>query len=91
MTPGDHYKFGQAVKRMVRAWGKRVADADPEDLAELLELHETVEDALTVAITGMRLRGYSWAMIARGLGTSRQYAHKRFGYVDHVLAGRVKV
>lgn len=75
---GDHTRFAGAVRRMVRAHGRRVADADPEDLAELLALREAVEAAIAAAVEGQRER-YSWAQIARGLGTTRQAAQMRYG------------
>ena len=75
---GDHTKYGQAVSRMVAAWGRRVADADPEDLAELLALRETVDAAIAAAVEGQRAR-YSWQQIGRGLGTTRQAAQMRYG------------
>lgn len=68
-----------AARRMVLALGRRCANADPVDLRELLDLHGVVEDALTVAVAGMRANGFSWSEIAEGLGTTRQAAHMRFG------------
>ena len=76
-------EYEPMVRRIIRAHGRRVANADPEDLAGLLSLHDTVEEALTIAITGQRRNGFSWADIGRGLGTTRQNAYQRYGKNDH--------
>lgn len=67
------------VRRIIAAHGRRVAAADPEDLAALAALHETIASALTVAVEGQRAAGFSWEQIGRGLGTTRQAAWQRFG------------
>lgn len=73
--------FAAMLGRMIRAYGRRVADADEVDLAQMLQLREDLEEAIAAAIEGQRLRGRSWAYIARGLGTSRQYAQRAYGPV----------
>ena len=72
-------EFAAMVRRMLRAQGRRVADADPEDLVELLELRDVIEEAIADAVAGQRVSGFSWAQIARGLGTTRQAAQMRYG------------
>ena len=67
------------MRRMIRAHGRRVADADPEDLAELAALRDELDAALVAAVEGQRERGASWAAIGRGLGITRQSAQSRFG------------
>lgn len=68
------------VRRIVRAHGRRVADGDPEDLAELVAMREVVESAIADAVIGMRANGgCSWSDVARGLGTTRQAAQMRYG------------
>lgn len=67
------------LARMVRAAGKRVADADEPELAQLLAIRDEWESAMVVAIRGMRSRGQSWSYIARALGTTRQAAQMRWG------------
>lgn len=68
------------VRRMVRAYGRRVADESEADLAEMLLLREEVEAAIAAAVRGQRQNhGQSWAYIARGLGTTRQGAQQRYG------------
>lgn len=85
----DHSEFQSFVRRVLRAYSRRVADADPEDLAELLVMRQTVDDAIGSAIAGMRERGVSWAAIATATGTTRQAAQQRYGVkVALTLDGR---
>ena len=68
------------MRRMLRAHGRRVGDADPEDdrLVELAaQLHELGQVA--VAVQGQRRNGFSWAAIGRGLGVTRQAAQMTWG------------
>ena len=73
-------EYGAFARRMIRAYGRRVADADPEDLAGLRDLRDDVERAIQVAVDGQRRDyGRSWAEIGRGLGITRQSAQERYG------------
>lgn len=71
---------------MIRAHGRRVADADPEDLADLVALRDVLEETIAAAVEGLRAGGSEghyrpmpWSQIARGLGTTRQAAQMRYG------------
>lgn len=72
-------EYAQMVRRIIRAHGRRCADADPEDLAELIEMSQTLDEAITEAVAGLRHNGFSWAQIAVPLGITRQAAQMRFG------------
>jgi hypothetical protein len=73
-------EYAGMVRRIIRAHGRRVADADEVDLAELVAIRDTLEDAIADAVRGQREQhGASWADVARGLGTSRQAAQMRYG------------
>jgi hypothetical protein len=72
-------EYAGFVRRSIRAHGRRVADADPEDLLDLLALHEVLDAAIEDAVRGQRAAGFSWAQIARPLGITRQAAQQRFG------------
>lgn len=72
-------EYAGMVRRMIRGYGKRVGQADDADLAGLVQARAQVEDAITDAVHTMRERGLSWAYIAQGLGTSRQYAQRTYG------------
>lgn len=78
-------EYAEMVKRMLKAHGKRVADADPEDLADLVALRAVLEESIAYAVAGMRPR-CSWGQIARGLGTTRQAAQMRYGAQSHSRA-----
>lgn len=84
-------EYAGCVRRMVRAHGRRVGGADPEDLGELVGLYEVVGEAVADAVAGLREGGCSWAQIARGLGITRQAAQQRFGLKSpvRVMPGQV--
>lgn len=71
--------FLAAVRRMIRAAGRRVADADEFELAELIALEVEVKLAIQTAVDGQLAIGRTWAHIASAAGTTRQAAHKRWG------------
>lgn len=78
--PVETLPYLEAVKRMIRAAGRRVAEADEFELAEMLTLRDEVEQAITSAIAG-QMNGpsqRSWRAIADALGTTRQAAFKRY-------------
>lgn len=71
--------FAGAVRRMIRAHGRRCGDSDPIDLRDLEELHVAVDMALADAVKLLRgSHGFTWQEIADGLGVSRQSAWERF-------------
>lgn len=72
-------EYAGMVRRIIRAHGRRVAQADDVDLAELVEIQATLDAAVQEAVDGMRARGESWAYIGRGLGVTRQAAQMRYG------------
>jgi len=79
MATKDTMEYLGAAKRFIRAAGARVADADDFELAELLTLQEELDDAVAVAVRGIRERGMSWAYIAGAVGCTRQAAYQRWG------------
>ena len=75
--------YAAMMRRMVSAYGRRVGDADPEDLAAMLELKAHLDAAIQDAVTLQRsTHGRSWADIAKGAGTSRQAAQMRWGKLE---------
>lgn len=81
-TPRHGYRetatVAEGARRFVRAIGKRVADGDPEDLAELLRLQHQLDQAFATAVDGLRARGRSDAEIGRVLGVTRQAVGQRW-------------
>lgn len=74
-------EFASMLRRMIRAYSRRVADADDVDLAVMVSLRDELEAAIAAAVHGQReLHGASWADVARGLGVTRQAAQKRYGH-----------
>ncbi|MBP2323339.1 hypothetical protein JOF56_003724 [Kibdelosporangium banguiense] len=81
MTETD--KYGQFVRRIMRAYGNRVADLDIEGLKGLVDLRAELDAEIAKAVAQLQDRpkgkGYSWADIGRVLGITRQAAQQRFG------------
>jgi len=71
--------YAAFVRRAIQAHGRRCANADPEDLAELIEMSKVLDAAITGAVKGLRDNRFSWSEIAAPLGISRQAAQMRFG------------
>lgn len=80
-------EYAGMVRRIIRAHGRRVGDADPEDLAELVAMAETLKEAIAAAVAGQRAAGFSWAAIGRGLGVTRQAAQMHYGIRTSSHAG----
>ena len=73
-------EYAGMLRRMIRAYGRRVGDADVEDLATMLELRRQLDDSIQAAVDAQREQhGRSWADIARATGSTRQAAQKRWG------------
>lgn len=72
-------EYLKMLKRMIKAAGKRVGDADEHELRELVALRKDLSEAIQAAVDGQRAIGRSYADIAAGLGMSRQAAFKRWG------------
>lgn len=76
----DTTEYAAMMARMLRAYSRRVGDADPEDLATMLEVYNQFGAAIQDAVTAQRARhGTSWAEIGRGAGITRQAAQQRWG------------
>ncbi|MFT3877415.1 MAG: hypothetical protein QM708_13480 [Propioniciclava sp.] len=79
-------EYAGMVRRVIMAHGRRVGEADPEDLSELRDMRQVVEAAIAEGIRGQRARGASWADIGRGLGISRQAAYATWSWVDSLAS-----
>ena len=75
--PRDMDDYSAMLRRMIRAAGRRVAEGDPEDLADLVAIREALDEAIATGVRGVR-EHYSWGEIANALGVTRQTAHERF-------------
>ncbi|ALX66335.1 hypothetical protein [Microbacterium sp. XT11] len=66
------------LRRMIRAAGRRVAEADEFELAELLALRAELDAAIAASVKGQHDNGRSWAEIGAAAGMSKQAAAKRW-------------
>lgn len=71
--------YAQMMERMVKSYGRRVADGDPADLAELIALGRVLDQQIAEAVHGqMAALGVSWSDVAAAAGMTKQGAHKRW-------------
>ncbi|WP_035698981.1 hypothetical protein, partial [Glycomyces tenuis] len=77
----ENREFNAFARRIIRAYGKRVASGDVDALPELIELAASLDEAITEAVKGLRSEpfNYSWTEIADRIGMSRQAAQQRWG------------
>jgi hypothetical protein len=75
----ENSEYAAFARRVLRAYGRRVATGDVESLACMISLADDVNDAIARAVSGLRDAGYSWAEIGSRLGITRQAAQQRWG------------
>ena len=75
----ENDEYAAFLRRVLRAYSRRVGAGDIEAVAEMTDLARQLDDIIQDAITSLREHGYSWADIARPLGISRQAAQQRWG------------
>jgi hypothetical protein len=66
------------ARRVLRAYGRRIADGDIDAVIELKDLLNETEAILGRSVIGLHSLGYSWAEIGKRLGVTRQAAHERW-------------
>jgi uncharacterized protein HemY len=74
------------LTRLIRAAGRRVADADGPELAQLLALMPVMEEAAAMGVKGQLERG-SWQYVADSLGVKRQSAFEKWAPKVKALGG----
>jgi hypothetical protein len=77
----ENTQFDAFVRRILRAYARRVAAGDVEALRPLAMLSSEVDTVTRAAVQGLRQKpySYSWSEIGDRLGTSRQAAQMRYG------------
>ncbi len=77
----ENPEFAAMVRRILRAYARRVATGDIEALADMVALAEDLDAAIASAVAGLRAEPhrYSYADIAARLGVTRQAVHSRWG------------
>lgn len=74
-------RYATMMRRMLRAYGRRVADRDIAALADLAAFAEDVDQVLGETVAALRSEAggrYSWAQIGAQLGITRAAAQQRF-------------
>ena len=85
LTPKRPYRvvendeYAAFLRRVIRAYSRRVAAGDIEAITTMVRLADDLEDATRQAINELNAFGYSWADIAMRLGITRQGAQQRWG------------
>jgi hypothetical protein len=75
----ENDEYSAFVRRVLRAYARRVGDGDVEALALMANLADDINSALAEAVKGLRASGYSWTEIGARLGVTRQAAQQRWG------------
>jgi ribosomal protein S20 len=77
----ENAQFEAFVRRILRAYARRVAAGDVEALHSLSALSSEVDAVTRLAVAGLRKApySYSWSEIADRLGISKQAAQQRYG------------
>ena len=74
----DNDAYAAFARRVIAAYGRRIATGDVEALPDMVRLSADLDTAIATAVAGLRRFGYSWAEIAARLGITRQAAHQRW-------------
>ena len=74
-------EFDAFARRILRAYGRRVADGDIEALRSLATFAAEIDTVTRAAVTGLRQEpySYSWSEIASRLGVTKQAVQMRYG------------
>ena len=77
--PVENDEYGAFVRRVIRAYSRRVAAGDIEAISAMAATAAEMDTAITDAISGLRQLGYSYADIALRLNVTRQAVQQRWG------------
>jgi hypothetical protein len=75
----ENDEYAAFLRRVIRAYSRRVASGDVEAITTMANLADYLEDATRQAINELNALGYSWADIGMRLGITRQGAQQRWG------------
>lgn len=67
------------IARMMTAAGRTVAGLDPDQLARLCDLRQTLDQAIVTAVAGQRSQGVYWSSIGDALGVTKEAVIQRYG------------
>jgi hypothetical protein len=68
----ENDEYGEFIRRILRAYSRRIADGDIEALSLMTRLAGELDDAIGQAVKGLRAQGYSWTEIGDRLGITRR-------------------
>jgi hypothetical protein len=74
----ENDEYAAFVRRILRAYARRVGDGDVEALVLMTSLADEIDTAIAEAVKGLRGYGYSWAEIGARLGITRQAVQQRW-------------
>ena len=77
----ENDEYAAFLRRVIRAYSRRVAAGDIEAITAMARLAIDLEDATRQAINELNALGYSWADIGMRLGITRQGAQQRWGEI----------
>ena len=78
MPAREAHTYPPFLKRMIRAYGRQVAQSDPVDFAAMVEVRDYL-DAYCREVARTMQETHSWTDIADALGVTRQAARQRWG------------
>lgn len=79
-TPVENDEYSEFVRRIFRAYARRIASGDIDALAGMVSFTADIEGTIQQVVTKLREQhGYSWADIGLRLGVTRQAAQQRWG------------
>jgi hypothetical protein len=77
--PVETTEYLAMVGRMLRAAGRRVAEADEPELQQLIALRAEMDEIIRDAVLGQRANlDRSWTWVGEALGLTRQGARQRY-------------
>lgn len=84
----ENRDYMQFAVRIILAAGRRVGEGDIEVLPDLVALTAVVDEAVELAVAGLRECEFSYGEIGDRLSVSRQAVHARYGKAAAKRQGR---
>lgn len=73
-------EYAGFTRRAIRAYGRRIAEADDYDLAVMIQIRDEFDAVIAEAVRKQRENlGWSWAQIGAATGLTRQGAWVKWG------------
>jgi len=75
----DIIEYAAMMRRLIRAYGRRLELEDAERLGVLMSLQDELAETINHVARKLHEDGFSWGEIGRQLGITRQAAYQRWG------------